>query len=400
MHHQLPEIISVDDHLIEPADLWVSQAPASIRDRVPHIERDGAVMSYKGGVFKSTRDKSGLPCDWWTGEDVEVPTTRVASAVSWRPEDRQMEPATFEEMLPGCYEKESRLKDMALAGVGSSICFPTLPRFAGTLFLSYNDKDLALWCVQAWNNWVIENWCSHEAYGKLIPLSILPLWDGHLAAQEALRVAEMGSVTVAFPENTANLDIPSIHTSYWEELWRVCAETKTVISTHIGSGGMYSTGLDSPPLVSSSLTHIKTAGALCDWLLSGIFERHPCLKVSLAEGQVGWMPYQLERLDKVWEHNRAWGEVSIPNPPSFYMKNHIYGCVFDDEHGLANRATIGMGQIMFETDYPHSDSTWPNCREAAKRVIETAGLNDQEAWRLLRGNAIECFGLDRLGLTR
>lgn len=395
----LPGIISADDHVIEPPDMWTSQAPASILDRVPHVLRYGASMSYRGGVFKSWRDPDGLPCDWWVGEDVEVPTTRVASAVSWDPADREMLPATFDEMLPGCYERAARLSDMKTAGIDGSVCFPTLPRFAGTLFLSYQDKKLALWCVKAWNNWIIENWCSGDARGKLLPLAILPLWDPDLAAKEAARCAELGAVTVAFPENTAAVEIPSLHGDQWESLWRVCAETRTVISTHIGSGGMYSTSLDAPPLVSSSLTHVKTAGALCDWLLSGIFERHPGLKLSLAEGQVGWMPYQLERLDKVWMHNRAWGDVTLKNPPSSYVAGHVYGCVFDDDHGLANRDSIGMGQIMFETDYPHSDSTWPACQDVARRITESAGLSQEETWQLLRGNAIECFGLERLGVS-
>jgi predicted TIM-barrel fold metal-dependent hydrolase len=232
-----------------------------------------------------------------------------------------------------------------------------------------------------------------------LPLAILPLWDPELAAREAARCAELGAVTVAFPENTTAVEIPSLYGDEWESLWRVCAGTGTVISTHIGSGGMYSTSLDAPPLVSSSLTHVKTAGALCDWLLSGIFERHPGLKLSLAEGQVGWMPYQLERLDKVWLHNRAWGDVTLKNPPSSYVAGHVYGCVFDDDHGLVNRDVIGMGQIMFETDYPHSDSTWPACQDVARRITESAGLSPKETWQLLRGNAIECFGLERLGVS-
>lgn len=401
---QLPLIISVDDHLVEPADLWVSQAPSSLKGRVPHVERGGAFFEYKGGVFKSVRDDvDGLPCDWWVADGTDPsPTTRVASAVSWAPEDRLMVPATFDEMLPGCHDREARLADMFSAGIDGSLCFPSYPRFAGTQFLHMKDRELALWCVRAYNDWMLEHWCSGPAEGHLFGVIIVPLWDVNLCAEEVRRCASKngGAVTVAFTENPARQELPSIHTDYWDPFFAACEETGTVISMHIGTSGMFSTGPESPPLVSSSLTHVHSSGAFTDWLLSGNFVKFPELKISLAEGQIGWMPYQLERMDKVWEHNRAWGEIDLPEAPSSYVAGHVFGCIFDDEHGLANRDVIGMKQIMFETDYPHSDSTWPHCGEVAERLVTKAGLSDDETYALLRGNAIECFNLGRFGVVR
>jgi Amidohydrolase len=108
------------------------------------------------------------------------------------------------------------------------------------------------------------------------------------------------------------------------------------------------------------------------------------------------MPFVLERLDNAWEHARAYGGVRdrVPSPPSSYVDGRVYGCIFDDQAGLAMRATIGMGQIMIETDYPHGDSTWPHSRETAEKIVATAGLDDGEAHALVRGNAIRCYGLD------
>jgi predicted TIM-barrel fold metal-dependent hydrolase len=397
-----PGIISVDDHLVEPPDLWTSQTPASLKGRAPRVERGGAHFAYRGGLFQAVRDDvDGLPCDWWIIDGLpDVPTTRVASAVSWAPHERDMVPATFEEMLPGCYSREARLADMDLAGIDGSLCFPTVPRFGGTQFLGIADRQFALWCVQAYNDWMMDHWCAGPAEGRLFPVVIVPLWDPQLCADEVRRCAAKGSVTVAFVENPTKQELPSIHTDHWDPFLRACEETATVISMHIGTSGIFSTSLDAPALVSSSLTHVHSSGTFCDWLLSGKFVQFPNLRISLAEGQVGWMPYQLERLDKVWEHNRAWGDVDLPEPPSTYVAGHVWGCIFDDEHGLANRDAIGMSQIMFETDYPHSDSTWPDCQDAARRVIAAAGLDGHEAWQLVRGNAIECFGLSRHGVTR
>jgi hypothetical protein len=91
--------------------------------------------------------------------------------------------------------------------------------------------------------------------------------------------------------------------------------------------------------------------------------------------------------------------VPIARFPSEYMAGHVYACIFDDETSLANRGRIGMSQIMFEVDYPHVDSTWPGSADVAARMVTSAGLDDDEARMLLRGNAIECYGLARYGLT-
>lgn len=394
---ELPGIISVDDHIVEPPELWVQDAPASIKDRVPRIERDLASFEYRGGVFRATRGE-GSPCDWWVYDGVEIPTTKVASAMSFPLHERTMDPITFDDMRPGCYDPAARLLDMDHGGIDASICFPTMPRFCGQTFAEAHDKDLALWCVQRWNDWMVDTWCATDPT-RLLPLAIVPLWDPHLAAQEVRRVAGKGVVTVAFSENPAMLGLESIHSGWWDPFIRACDETGTVISMHIGSSSkMPSTSADAPPLVASSLTHLNAVGTLCDWILSGTLERFTNVRIALSEGQVGWMPFQLERMDLVWEHNRAWGQVELSQPPSHYVQGRVFGCIFDDRHGLANRDTIGMSQIMFETDFPHSDSTWPHCREKALELVSVCGLDSREAHMLVRQNAIDCYGLERLGV--
>jgi predicted TIM-barrel fold metal-dependent hydrolase len=169
---------------------------------------------------------------------------------------------------------------------------------------------------------------------------------------------------------------------------------------HIGSSSTFPfTSKDAPGLVTIALTFEGSAEALVDWLCSGTLARFPRLRVALSEGQVGWMPFVLERLDHAWDHARAYGGVTLPEPPSSYVPGRVFGCVFDDYTGLANRGAVGMDQIMFETDYPHGDSTWPRSREVAEEIVKKAGLNEEEARKLLRGNAIECYGLARYGIT-
>ena len=169
---------------------------------------------------------------------------------------------------------------------------------------------------------------------------------------------------------------------------------------HIGSSSkMPSTSPDAPFIVSSTLTFSNAMGSMCDYIFSGTLERFPTLKIAYSEGQVGWMPYVMERADKLAAErsDNSFG-TCLPQPPSSYV-SRIYGCIFDDEIGLANRDVIGMDQICFETDYPHADSTFPHSEKVADDICTQAGLNEEERYKLLRGNAITAFGLERFGIT-
>ena len=166
---------------------------------------------------------------------------------------------------------------------------------------------------------------------------------------------------------------------------------------HIGSSSkMPSTSPDAPAAVGSTLTYMNAAMSMTDYLMSGIFERFPNLKLAYSEGQIGWLPYVLERVDDVWREHRAWGGVRdlIPEPPSTYYFRQVYGCFFRDRHGLEALHRVGVDNVTFETDYPHTDTTWPNSREYCEKMLE--GLSDEHKYKILRGNAIRMLELDRV----
>ena len=400
---KIPRIISVDDHVVEPPDLWTSRIPSKYADRCPRVERDSAVFNFEGGVFSYEKGvKNGSPCDWWLYDDLIYPFPKLSAAAGF--ENLDVEPVTFDEIRPGSWKQADRLADMDANHVDVSICFPNvLPRFCGQTFLEREDKDLALLCVKAYNDWMIDEWCEGEGKGRLIPLTLIPLWDPVAAAEEVHRCANKGSFAVAFSENPYHLGLPSVHdeNNFWDPFFTACQETETVICMHIGSSSkMPSTSPDAPFSVSSTITFANAMGSMCDYILSGIFVRFPKLRIAYAEGQVGWMPYVVERMDKIWEErgDASFG-IDLPNPPSSYIPNHIWGCIFDDEIGLKNRDIIGMNQICFEVDFPHADTTFPNTLKVATKICEEAGLSEDEIYRLMRGNAIDCFGLERFGIT-
>ena len=291
-----------------------------------------------------------------------------------------------------------RLEDMDTNHTEASLCFPTFPRFCGQTFTEAKDKELALLCVAAYNDWMVDEWCA-ESDVRLIPLCIVPLWDAEMAAAEVRRNAERGVRAVCFSEIPPFLGLPSVHDpdNYWDPFFRACAETGTVVNMHIGSSSkMPSTSEDAPPAVGSTLTHTNATFSVVDFLFSGVLVRFPELRLAYSEGQIGWIPYILERADTVWEENRGWGGVAdkVPEPPSTYFRRQIYGCFFDDAHGLRSVDEIGADNITYESDYPHSDSTWPHTKEIAARQM--AHLDDETRHKIVRGNAIKLFGLGHL----
>jgi len=258
--------------------------------------------------------------------------------------------------------------------------------------------------VQAYNDWMIDEWCAGDALGRLIPLTMVPLWDATLAAEEVRRNADRGSHAITFSENPYPLGLPSVHDKdhFWDPLFAACEETETVVCMHIGSSSrMPATSPDAPFIVSSTLTFQNAMGSVLDYIFSGTLERFSTLKIAYSEGQVGWMPYVFERADKLWAErsDNSFG-TSLPHAPSSYLKDRVYGCIFDDETGLRNRDAIGIDQICFETDYPHADSTFPRSKEVAEDICAKAGLTDDEIYKFIRGNAIKGFGLERFGITK
>lgn len=397
---ELPRLISVDDHVIEPAHVWREHLPERYRDAGPTLVHRRGWPSYAGRTWVFNEDDNGMWADCWSYDGKLFSIDRTFAAVSFPKDEPGFGPLTFDVIRSGCYDQKGRLADMDANHTEASLCFPTFPRFCGQTFLEAEDKDLALACVRAYNDWMIDDWCAGDGYGRLIPLTLVPLWDGELAAAEVRRCAEKGSHAICFSESPPALDLPSIYTDFWEPLWRACEDTSTVVNMHVGSSSTFArTSDDAPPLIPLALTHEGTEHALADWLCSGILERYPTMKIALSEGQAGWIPFLLERLDRSYQQWSGLAGVTISQPPSTYMKGRVYACSFEDYTGLMLRDQIGMGQIMFETDYPHTDSTFPDSAAVAERMVKTAGLNEDETRALLRGNAIECYGLARYGLV-
>ncbi|HVW31429.1 MAG TPA: amidohydrolase family protein [Acidimicrobiia bacterium] len=397
MASSLDWLVSVDDHVLEPPHVWQTRLPDRYREAGPRIVTDDAGEA-------------------WVFEGKRMPTTGLSAAAGKKVEDFSPLPVTYAEMRPGCYDPAARIEDMNRAGVLASLCFPSFPRFCGQTFTEATDKDLGLACVKAYNDWMIEEWCG-TAPGRLIPMIILPLWDTGLAVAEIERTAALGARAIAFSENPYLLGLPSIHepTRYWEPVIAAAAEAEMPLCMHLGSSSQLpSTSPDMPMLGIIALTPVASTAAACiDWIFSNYLPKYPKLKLCLSEGGIGWIPYVIERCDHVVEVHRGWaakgdfggdlttgatgeraehGGLNLDIMPSQLFREHIFGCFIEDPFGVSAIDTIGVDNVMIETDYPHTDSTWPNCIEVAHKQV--AGLSDDVKLKVLQTNAARVFGLE------
>ena len=369
-------LVSVDDHLIEPPDLFLNHLPRKYLDRAPRLVRNA-----EGN-------------DVWTFGDLVIETAAL-NAVAGRPrEEYGLEPQSLDEVRPGCYDVHERVKDMNAGGVLSSMNFPSFPTFTARVFLS-EDKDLSLALVKAYNDWHIDEWCG--AYpGRFIPMAVPAIWDVNATAAEVRRTAEKGCHSLSFTENPAALGYPSFHDEYWDPLWRACCETGTVLSIHLGSSGRMSIpALDSPPDVMITLQPMNIQSAAADLLWSRVLKTFTDLRIALSEGGTGWIPYFLERVDRTFEMHHAWTLQDFGGRlPSEVFREHFLTCFISDPVGVEMRERIGVDNIAWEADYPHSDSMWPTAPEELSAVFRANRVAEEHIRKITHENAMRWYSFD------
>jgi predicted TIM-barrel fold metal-dependent hydrolase len=392
---RIPAIVDVDAHVVEPPDVWTSRLPAKYREVGPRVVYAPAGdIKLVGSSYIEAPGTEGPDVAWWFYEDRQSSLKRYIAAAGVPADEVTLSGVTYEDMRPGCFQQAERVADMTLNGVQAQMCFPNYPRFCGQLFLWGKDKELAALCVQAYNDWMVEEWCAGSG-GRLVPLCIVPLWDVALAVAEVRRNAARGVRAVAFSELPSYLDLPSIHTGYWDPFFAACEETGTVLAMHIGSGTKTpKTSDDAPEAVQGTIIFGNSVASLVDFLFSGVLHRFPNLKLLYAEAQIGWIPYVLERTDDVWHTHRGWahGQDKCPELPSTYYYRQVHSCFFKDPVGVSVLDRVGVDNVLFETDYPHQDGTWPHSREAA--ALQFGHLPQDQIDKIARGNAIKLLGLE------
>jgi len=365
------KIISVDDHVIEHPRVWLDRMPQKYQDVAPRIERlpDGN--------------------DTWIFNHKQSGNFALNAVAGKHPREFGLDPRSYDDMRPGCYDIAERIKDMDAEGVWAQLCFPNMGGFAGSTFFACEDKELAAECIRAYNDFILDEWCAY-APDRQIPLVMVPFWDVQASVAEIHRTAAKGARSLSFLEAPHRIGLPSYHTDHWDPILRACEETGLPLSVHFGSGGAPSgVAQDADMFVTIALFGINSMMACVDLLISPVFYKFPNLKFVLSEGGIGWIPYILERADYSWGRHKYWCDIDQDRKPSELFKDHIYGAFISDQNGIDLRHSIGVEQIMFESDYPHSDCNWPHTRKVLGEQL--SNVPDDEARLIVEGNARRLF---------
>ena len=359
-------VISVDDHLIEPGNMFQGRLPAKLQDRAPHVvttPEGDEVWEFEGKRYN------------------EVALNANAGRRFSKPGD---EPKRYDQIRRGCYDVHARVSDMDINGVWASMNFPSrITGFCGTVYAMCTDRELGLATMRAWNDWMFEEWYSPYP-DRIIPLGLTYMTDPKEGAKEIRRNAERGFRAVSMPERPQCIGLPSLFSGYWDPIVEACADTDTAISLHAGNTGVYDLGDVSAggnyasDHLGLGIAHARLEVglalfpqlALCaatEWLFSGYPARFPSIKITLAEGGIGWVAMLLDRLDQMIDRRGIQNRFS--ERPSEMLKRNFWFCTIEDPSTIDTRYRIGVENIMVEVDFPHSDGTWPDTQCAIEEAM-------------------------------
>ncbi|MFZ2241564.1 MAG: amidohydrolase family protein [Gordonia amarae] len=371
-------LISIDDHVVEPPDMFLRHVPEKYKDQAPVVFTD---------------DKG---VDKWMYQGKQAGVSGLNAVVSWPAEEWGRDPAGFAEMRPGAYDVHERVRDMSRNGIWGSMCFPTFTGFSARHLNQYQDP-VTLIMVSAYNDWHIDEWCG--AYPeRFVPLALLPTWNPEAMCAEIRRVAAKGCRAVTMPEIPHLEGLPSYHDiDYWGPVFQTLSDTGLVMCLHIGSGfGAISMAKDAPIDNLIVLATQISAIAAQDLLWGPAMRAYPDLKFAFSEGGIGWIPFYLDRCDRHYT-NQKWLRRDFGGKlPSEVFREHSLACYVTDPTALLLRNEIGIDIIAWECDYPHSDCFWPNAAELMLDELNRAGASDSDIDKIGWQNSARFFNWDPL----
>jgi predicted TIM-barrel fold metal-dependent hydrolase len=361
-------IIDADSHVNATPELYVSRVPAKYRERAPRV------VQMQG-------------CDAWVIDNGKPsPITILAAAAGRKPEELARKVIRFSEMMPGAYDPKARLADMDRDGIDAQVLY-------GDGAMGARDPELRTVLIRAYNDWLAE-FCA-VAPQRFIGQAVVPIHDADEAVREAQRTASMGLRGLFIGLDGA--DFPITDPAY-DRFWAAAAEQKRPVSVHIGGGSMVKRGAltlakPAPGQLEAfvCLTPMTISETVAMLIYSGTLSRHPLLKVVVAEGGIGWLAYFLERMDHVMEKQGAWAGTTLKEKPSDVFHRQVLATFEEDLAGIRTYDLIGSHNIMWSSDFPHSDTTWPQSRRAIEQHFGKLPPADRHA--MVCENAGRIYGL-------
>jgi predicted TIM-barrel fold metal-dependent hydrolase len=367
--------ISVDDHVQEPPDLWTKRLSKNRwGDRVPRIERDNGVERW---VVDGKVLLDGGPA-------------RVAGLM----DDRNHEPKRWEDVPPAAYRPDERLKAMDAAGVDCSVLYPSVAGSAGQNFARLGDPELELACVQAYNDWLIDEWAG--ASKRFVPQCIVPIWPPESAVAEIERAVAKGHRGVIFPAVPMDLrDVPHVAESDYDPIWAACERLGVPLCLHAGPSPklQYAPYSGLAPELAQALEAVtkpvSSVFILGLYLFSRVLLRHPKLRVVLAESALSWGMLYLEWADHQFDHDGLVREGYDQTPSQMFRRQCYLNAWYDEIAPF--EPYIGAEHILWSTNFPQATSTWPDTRKTIERCFR--GVPPEKRELVLWKNAASLYAL-------
>jgi predicted TIM-barrel fold metal-dependent hydrolase len=359
-------LISADSHVNPPRDLWLRDAPANLRDRVPRVE-----STPEGDVWVTDGRASVIPgLTFMAGREHKDYQIRI----------------TYRDMRPGSWDPKARLADMDEDGIWVDVLYGGGPS-------RFEEPALRAYCTRRYNDWLFE--LERASAGRLLPVPILPVNGGvEEAIAELGRVARAGARAAqvdAFPDSVG---APHYSDPVWEPFWSALDETAIPLSFHIqGPRGVAVQRLyDATPGVQEAFISLSPMGIselIAELIFCGICQRHPRFRFVVVETGIGWIPYFLERMDGTFKKHRFWTRSVVTEPPSTYWHRQGHATFIEDHPGVKLRHEAGLEHILWSSDYPHSDSTWPHSRDVVAEQFAAVPAHERDL--IVRGNAARLY---------
>lgn len=378
-------IIDVDAHISEPHDLWSSRAPAALRDRLPKVEEHDGQRA-------------------WMVDGVQIATTNPASVV--RHDGAKAKGVEFfgwqiEDVHRASWDMQARLEVLDGFGIEAQIIYPNVAGFGSERFLKVEDQDLRRACATVYNDAMAE--IQRDTNERILPMALMPWWNIDHCVEEVERAKGMGLRGIVMCSDPDSIGLPDLAEEAWMPFWEACASLEMPVNFHIGAGetsfNMFgraawpSMGMQRRLALGSAGLFMENSRVIGNMLCSGVLEKLPTLKIVSVESGIGWIPFMLESLDYEWEETNSQLECKLSMPPSEYFKRQVYGCFWFERTAPKQLVeTIGVDNLLFETDFPHPTCLYPDVKGYLEDI--TADWSGTTRRKILRDNAVALYNID------
>jgi len=359
-------LISSDSHVTIPDAAWQEYLDPEFRDRAPRIEHT------EEGDFRVFEGK-------------RTPILGLENMAGKKPEEFKLNVRRLEEQRSGAWDPAARIEDMDADGIDAEVLYVGGP-------LQSSDVELRLNSVRGYNRWLSDY--GSYAPKRLLGMAAIPIDTPELAVEEIRFAASQpglaGGYIPLFPPEGDYGD------AKWNPMWEAFLDSGMPIGLHVGGRrpgtpvvGFYESA---PRFMTGLLMSKMTMAEAVSELIHGlVMQRYPGLRFIAVEGQIGWISFFQYYSDHVWEKHRFWTKSKLEHPPSFYFRRQVYATFMEDPVGLREREHIGVENIMWASDYPHSETTWPNSKSLTDEWF--APYSDEDKAKILWKNCAQLYGL-------